>query len=81
MAYIKQTPIEAAEGLLKKIYADSIARAGKVWNIVKISSINPRMTRAHLGFFGSVMKRNSALTMRMRETLAVVVSRVNHCLY
>lgn len=81
MAYIKQTETEAAEGLLKKIYTDSIARAGKVWNIVKLSSINPRITRAHLGFFSSVMKRDTSLTPRMRETLAVVVSRANHCVY
>ena len=81
MAYIKQTEIDAAEGLLKKIYTDSIARAGKVWNIVKISGINPRITRAHLGFFTSVMKRDNALTPRMRETLAVVVSRTNDCFY
>jgi alkylhydroperoxidase family enzyme len=81
MAYIQQTETDAAEGLLKKIYSDSIARAGKVWNIVKISGINPKITRAHLGFFTSVMKRDTSLSPRVRETLAVVVSRVNHCFY
>ena len=81
MAYIEQTPPEAAEGLLKKIYSDAIARAGKVWNIVKISGINPRITRAHLGFYASIMKRDNSLTQRLRETLAVVVSRANDCFY
>jgi|FLOH01.1.fsa_nt_gi alkylhydroperoxidase family enzyme len=81
MAFIEQIEPDAAEGLLKKIFSDSIARAGKVWNIVKISGINPRITRAHLGFYASIMKLNTSMTPRMRETLAVVVSRANACFY
>jgi alkylhydroperoxidase family enzyme len=81
MAYIEQTEVPAARGLLKKIYQDAITRAGKVWNIVRLTSINPRITRAHLGFYGSVMKRDSSLEPRLRETLAIVVSRANDCFY
>ena len=81
MAYIQQTEVEAAEGLLKKIFQDSIKRAGKVWNIVKLTGINPSITRAHLGLFGSVMNRDNSLPKRVRETLAVVVSRANDCHY
>jgi alkylhydroperoxidase family enzyme len=81
MAHIKQTEIEAAEGLLKKIFQDSIKRAGRVWNIVKLTGINPRATRAHLGLYSSVMKLDTSLSPRVRETLAVVVSRANECHY
>lgn len=81
MAYIQQTEPAAADGLLKKIFDDGLARAGRVWNIVKLTGINPRTTRAHLGLYTSVMKHDSALKPRMRESLAVVVSRANDCFY
>ena len=81
MAYIQQSEPHQASGLLKKIYDEAIARAGKVWNIVKLTGINPRMTRAHLGLYQSIMHTDSALTPRTRETLAVVVSRANECHY
>ncbi|MDP7061765.1 MAG: peroxidase [Planctomycetota bacterium] len=81
MAYIPQTEIEAAGGLLKKIYQDSFQRAGRVWNIIKLTGINPKATLAHLGIYGSVMHQDTSLSVRLRETLAVVVSRANHCHY
>jgi len=81
MAYIQQTQIHQAVGLLKTIYDNAIARAGKVWNIVKLTGINPRMTRAHLGLYQSIMHKDSALTPRMREALAVIVSSANECHY
>lgn len=81
MAYIQQTQPHQASGLIKKIYTDAISRAGKVWNIVKLTGINPRMTRAHLGLYQSIMHKDSALTPRMREALAVIVSSANECHY
>ncbi len=81
MAYIQQTQIHQAVGLLKTIYDNAIARAGKVWNVVKLTGINPRMTRAHLGVYQSIMHKDSALTPRMREALAVIVSSANECHY
>jgi len=81
MAYIQQTQIHQAVGLLKTIYDNAIARAGKVWNIVKLTGINPTMTRAHLGLYQSIMHKDSALTPRMREALAVIVSSANECHY
>jgi alkylhydroperoxidase family enzyme len=81
MAYIQQTQPHQASGLIKTIYDNAIARAGKVWNIVKLTGINPRMTRAHLGLYQSIMHKDSALTPRMREALAVIVSSANECHY
>ncbi len=81
MAFIHQIEVEQADGLLKKIYDDAITRVGRVWNIVKLTGINPRATRAHLGLYASLMQRDSSLSQKMRETLAVVVSKANDCFY
>ena len=81
MAWIKQIQDQEAEGVVKKIFADAMRRAGKVWNIVRLTSLNGGMTRAHMGLYRSVMAADSSLSPRVRETLAVVVSKVNACHY
>jgi alkylhydroperoxidase family enzyme len=81
MAWIRQISNEEATGTLKKIFDDALRRAGRVWNIVRLTSLNPQNTRAHLGLYRSVMHQDSSLSPRMRETLAVVVSRANACHY
>ena len=81
MAWIRQVGDEDAEGLLARIYQDAVARAGKVWNIVRLTGINPGQTRASLALYLSIMHRDSRLPPRLRETLAVVVSRANDCFY
>jgi alkylhydroperoxidase family enzyme len=79
--WIQQTDVEQAEGLLARIYQDAIKRAGRVWRIVKLQSLNPSQLRAGLGMYNSLMHRDSALPPRLRETLAIVVSRANECFY
>lgn len=81
VAWIRQTSDVEATGLIAKIFADARKRAGRVWNIVRLTSLNGRMTRAHLGLYQSVMLQDSELPRRVRETLAVVVSRANDCHY
>jgi len=81
MAWIDLVRPQAAEGLLARIYADAVARAGRVWNILAIQSQNPAQLRASMGLYTATMKTDSALSPRLRETLAVVVSRVNDCHY
>ncbi len=81
MAWIRQIPDDEAEGLLQKIYADAVKRAGRVWNVVRIMGQNPRQLRASMGLYTSVMQADSCLEPRLRETLAVVVSRANGCHY
>lgn len=81
MAWIHQTSDAEATGLIAKIFEDARKRAGRVWNIVRLTSINGRMTRAHLGLYSSIMKADSSLSPRVRESLAVVVSRANDCHY
>ena len=41
MPYIKQITIDQASGLLKRELEKAVARAGRVWNIVQIMSLNP----------------------------------------
>lgn len=81
MAWIRQTPLDQASGLLGKIFGDAVARAGRVWNIVRLQSENPRQLRASLGLYSSVMATDSSIPARLRETLAVVVSAANDCHY
>ncbi|TAH37871.1 MAG: hypothetical protein EYC70_06705 [Planctomycetota bacterium] len=81
MAYIRPVPESEAQGLLRRIYAEAVARAGRVWNIVRLQSRNPEQLRASLQLYAATMLAHSALPRRMRETLAVVVSRANHCHY
>lgn len=85
MAYVRQidpgTPEAAADPVLARIYADALGRAGKVWNIVRVTSLGARATRAHLGLYQEVMRGDGPLSRRVRETLAVVVSRANGCGY
>ena len=81
MAWIRQISDQEAQGLVKKIFDDAVRRVGRVWNIVRLTSLNGGMTRAHMGLYRSVMTADSSLERRVRETLAVVVSRANGCHY
>ena len=81
MPHIDQIPVEKATGLLKKLFDDAVARAGRVWHIVHIMSQNPRAMDASMKFYGAIMFGASPLTRWQREMLAVVTSRANDCFY
>jgi alkylhydroperoxidase family enzyme len=81
VAWIKTISVEDAKGELQREYAAAIARAGRVWNIVKLMSLNPHTMRASMGVYLSAMHGPSALTRAQREMLAVVVSKTNGCHY
>ena len=70
-----------ATGALKAEYDAAIARAGKVFNIVKAMSLSPETLRASMGLYRAVMFGRSELSRAERELLAVVVSRANDCHY
>ena len=70
-----------AAGALKAEYDAAIARAGKVFNIVKAMSLNPETLRASMELYRAVMFGRSELSRAQRELLAVVVSRANDCHY
>jgi alkylhydroperoxidase family enzyme len=81
MPWIKQVAIENAAGLLKSQFDAALKRAGRVWHIVHIMSINPRMMRDSIVFYTTAMMGESPLSRVQREMLAVVVSSENHCHY
>ena len=81
MAWIKMIEPEDATGELKNDYVRAVARAGKVFNILKIQSLNPEALHASMGLYLATMHGTSGLSRAERELLAVVVSRANNCFY
>jgi len=81
VVHIRLVSVHEATGRLKRSYDAAIARAGRVWNIVRTMSPNPPVLDASLAFYASVMKGESPLRRVQREMLAVVVSRQNDCFY
>ncbi len=81
MAFIQLTKPEDARGKLKEIYDAAIARAGKVFQIVRTMSPNPPVLEAAMGLYMRVMMGPSGLSRRERELVATVVSRTNGCFY
>jgi alkylhydroperoxidase family enzyme len=70
-----------ASGDLKSEYDAALARAGKVFNIVRSMSLNPRVLGASIGLYKAIMFGPSELSRVERELLAVVVSCANDCHY
>jgi alkylhydroperoxidase family enzyme len=81
MAWIEMIEPERSEGALKEEYEHALQRAGKVYNIVKIQSLNSRVLHSSMQAYITIMHSPSELTRAEREMLATVVSSVNHCFY
>jgi alkylhydroperoxidase family enzyme len=81
MSYIHLVAPEDAQGRLKAIYDAAIARAGRVFHIVRTMSPNPPVLEASMGLYLQVMKGASGLSRRERELVATVTSRANDCFY
>jgi uncharacterized peroxidase-related enzyme len=72
---------EEATGALKDEYARAADRAEKVFNILKVQSLNPETLGASVGLYLATMHGPSGLSRAERELLGVVVSWANHCFY
>lgn len=81
MAWIEQVPDDRAEGLLAEIFAAARMRAGRVFNILRIQSLNPRTLQTSLELYLRTMHAASPVPRRLREMIAVVVSATNECHY
>ncbi len=86
MAFIKIIEPENATGALKTEYDSAIKRAGKVFNILKVQSLNPATLQASMQLYSATMHPDfghtgSGLSRAERELLATVVSRANDCFY
>ena len=81
MPHIRQIEVDEASGLLAKEYDAAIARAGKVFNIVKAMCLNPVVLNRSMGLYKAIMFGPSKLSRVERELLATVVSTANDCHY
>ncbi len=81
MPWIKTISLEEAKGALKKEYEGALKRAGRIWGIVRIMSLNPRAMKSSMDFYGAIMTGSSPLSRSQREMLAVIVSAANDCVY
>jgi uncharacterized peroxidase-related enzyme len=80
--WIHTIPPEKAEGLLRRIYEAAIRRAGRVFNVVRLQSVRPKVLHASMQLYLELMhSREGALTRAQREMIAVVVSTTNGCHY
>jgi uncharacterized peroxidase-related enzyme len=81
MAWIRIIGEEEATGFLAREYEAARRRAGKVFNIVKVQSLNPAALRAGVQLYLTVMYGESKLSRAERELVATVTSWANRCFY
>ncbi len=81
MPYIEIIEPEQAEGELKDIYEELERSRGKVAEVHKIQSLNPKTITTHMDLYMSIMFGKSPLKRVHREMMAVVVSVSNKCEY
>lgn len=82
MAHVRTIPPDAAEGPLRRIYDAAVARAGKVFQILQVQSLNPESLQASMQLYlATTTSPRSSLPRWVREAIAVVVSRTNECVY
>ena len=81
VAYLKTIAPEDATGELKEIYDAAFARAGRVFNIVRVQSLNPPVLDASIRLYARIMLGPSSLSRVERELLATVTSWANRCHY
>ena len=82
MAWIRTVDEAEAPGIVKEEYDAAIARAGQVYNIVKLLSVRPKSMRPFIELYIAIMfDEDSPLSRMQREMIATVVSKVNECHY
>lgn len=81
MPHIKVIEHNEAEGELKNIYDELVAKRGKLAEIHMIQSLNPESIVKHMDLYMTIMFGKSPLSRAQREMIAVVVSVANNCRY
>ena len=81
MAWIKTFDESEAQGLLAWVYRVMRWTRGRVPNIVKVSSLNPKLLVTLGPLFRTLMEGPSPLSRAERKMIAIVSSRVNNCFY
>jgi alkylhydroperoxidase family enzyme len=81
MPWIRQIEPEDAKGLLRQQFEEAERRAGRIWHIVQVMSLNPEAMRDSMGLYLTIMKGESPLSRVQREMLATIVSAELECHY
>lgn len=82
MAWIRTVEPSEAGGLLRRLYDTAIRRAGRVFNIISIQSLRPKVLRSSTQLYLEVMhSRDNGLSRAQREMIATTVSQLNGCFY
>jgi alkylhydroperoxidase family enzyme len=82
MAFIRTVAPGEATGLLKRLYDEAIARAGRVFQVLRIQSPRPEVLAIGVELYKELMHSDrSPLSRVQREMIAVAVSRANACHY
>jgi len=82
MAWIRTVPEGKAEGALVPIYDAAVHRAGRVFGIMRLMSIEPTTLDSSMGLYmATTTHPRSTLPRWFRELVALHVSRLNHCFY
>lgn len=81
MAFIKVIEHSEAEGELKEVYDHLLETRGKLAEVHKVQSLNPKSIMNHMDLYMTIMFGKSPLKRYQREMIAVVVSAANNCEY
>ena len=81
MAWIRKVAETEANGLLGRLYQDAVRRAGRVFEILKIQSVNPSTLQSSMALYQATTRADSPVSRALREAIAVVVSKTNSCHY
>jgi len=81
MPWIQVIDENSAEGELKEAYNRVSGSRGKISNVMRVQSLDPKSMSAHLDLYLSVMFGNVGISRERKEMIGVVVSAVNECEY
>jgi uncharacterized peroxidase-related enzyme len=81
MAFIEMIDYKNANTELKNIYDELLATRGKLADVHRIQSLNPKTITSHMNLYMDIMFGQSPLKRYQREMIAVVVSAANQCEY
>jgi len=83
MSWIKEIDEndDEADERLKKVYGRIAGKRGKLSNLMKVHSLNPRAMEAHLDLYLRTVYGRTGLSREERELIGVTVSAANGCEY
>lgn len=82
IGWIRTVSPSSANGRLRRLYDQALERAGRVFHVLRIQSVQPATLEASTRLYTQVMRSpKGALSRVHREMLATVVSRANDCFY